>query len=304
MKIRVSAVQMEFTSSSTPQELYDRISQPVREAVEQGAHLVAFPDQTGFMLLGAVLPEAANAVELKSVAERSGFESIQAMLRRAAPALRDFHVHLFSSVAKRFQVYIASGSVIDEQGGTLFKRSLLFSPDGSLVGVQNQTHRSQKEIAWNLQQGNRLQVFDIGIARVGLVVGEDVRYPEVSRILALQNANLLIHCAAYDAYHECDFLLDLWREVQSNQVFGLQACAIGMFRGRSAVYAPVEMTPTHSGMLARAQDADSAHVVTAELDFEALQRVVDQYPIFDFFNDSFNRTELLAAYHRSNDSTE
>jgi predicted amidohydrolase len=50
------------------------------------------------------------------------------------------------------------------------------------------------------------------LGRVGLIIGEDVRYPEVARILTLQGASILIHVAALPApFDEEAWLASLWR---------------------------------------------------------------------------------------------
>ncbi len=297
MPLRVSAVQVPFAYASSPQEFFDRVFPLIEHAVQDGAQIVALPDYTGLMLLGVAVPVEPEALLLGEIAGAREFPTVAAMLREVAPTMREFYMHLFSSIAARLKIFLAPGTVIELYDDRLFNTAFLFAPDGTVFGSQKQTHRAAREIAWGLSQGDELHVFDIDVARVGFVVGTDIEYPEVARILTLQNVNLLIHPAAYPVWTGQSFLLDLWREVQANQVFGLQACAIGAeFTGKSAVYAPVEMTTAHRGWLAQAERADAEAVVTASLDFEALQNVVDSYPIFDFFNYGFYAREFPGAY--------
>jgi predicted amidohydrolase len=297
MSLRVSAVQIPFSYASSPQEFFERVFPPIERAAQDGAQIVALPDYAGLMLLGIAVPVEQEALLLGEIAGAREFPTVAAMLLDVAPTMLEFYMHLFSSIAARLKIFLAPGTVIERSDARLFNAAYLFAPDGTIVGSQKQTHRAAREIAWGLSQSDELRVFDIDIARIGFVVGTDIEYPEVSRILALQNANLLVHPAAYPVWHDQYFLLDLWREAQANQVFGLQACAIGAeFKGKSAIYAPVEMTEAHRGWLAQAQRADADAVVTATLDFDALQNVVDGYPIFDFFNYGFYANEFPGAY--------
>ncbi len=260
MSLRVSALQLKLTHAHSSQEFFDCAREPIECAAASGAQLIVLP--------------ICDAPE-RCVAE-------------------------FSSLAARLQIYLAPGTMIEREGDALYNTAYLFAPDGKLVGTQRQTHRAPQEIARGLAQGDELNVFDIGIARVGFVIGTDVEYPEVSRILALQGANVLIHPASYATWSEEHFLLDLWREVQSNQVFGVQACAVG--QGQSAIYTPVELTEDHQGdlghrgFLAQAANKDTEEIIGASLDFGALQKVVDGYPIFDFFNYEFYAREFPQAY--------
>ncbi len=297
--MRVSAVQLPFAYADTPQEFFDRVREPVERAValtrepRDSAQIVLLPDYVGMMLLGALVPTASSSRSFEEVAQAGGYRSAGAMLYAVAPVLGDFYLHLFGSLAARLQVYLAPGTVVEREGDQLYNSAYLFGPDGKVVGSQRQTHRTRDEIAWGLLRGDTLRVFDIGTARVGLIIGQDVAYPEVARILALQGANVLLHPAAYGRWSPEHFLLDLWRDVQSNQVFGIQACLAG--KGRSAVYAPVEMTPDKRGWLAQACE-DAEEIVSSVLDFNALQQVVDDYPIFSFFNCDFYAREFPAVY--------
>ncbi|MDE3089477.1 MAG: hypothetical protein KGJ80_08850, partial [Chloroflexota bacterium] len=75
------------------------------------------------------------------------------------------------------------------------------------------------------------------------------------------------------------------------------ACLTGQdFKGKSAVYAPVEMTESHRGVLAQATRADSEEIVSATLDFDAIQKTIDGYPIFSFFNYDFYAREFPRVY--------
>ncbi len=261
--LRVSALQLKLTFAATPQSFFDHTRDLVERAAAAGAQLVVLP----------ICDAPARCV--------------------ADPS---HYVSAFASLAARLQIYLAPGTMIERDGERLFNTAYLFAPDGKMVGAQRQTHRSPQEIARGFAQGDELNVFDIGVARVGFVIGTDVEYPEVSRILALQGANVLIHSAAYATWSKEHYLLDLWREAQSNQVFGAQACPAG--QGQSAIYAPVEMTDDHRGFLAQAACVDAAEIVSASLDFGALQKVIDDYPIFDFFNYEFYGREFPKVYQK------
>jgi hypothetical protein len=56
------------------------------------------------------------------------------------------------------------------------------------------------------------------------------------------------------------------------------------------------MTPHHSGFIAQAKSVDEEEIISASLDFAALQKVIDDYPIFDFFNYEFYAREFTEVY--------
>jgi predicted amidohydrolase len=262
----------------------------VRQAAQAGAQLIALPAYTGLL----ALPD----------------EPTGESLRRAAPGRLPIYLATFSRLAAEFRVHVAAGTLLlPDQQGRLYNTAHLFGPGGELVGRQHQTHLGAQERAWGLACGDDLPVFPTPVGRLGFVMGEDVRYPEVSRILALQGANVLVHPVATPVESQAAWLVRLWREVQGNQVFGLEAALVGdlwgtAWRGRSTIHAPLEMTAgnngytDYNGILAQAQTSDSEEIVLADLDFTRLQQVVEGYHIFGQFNYRLYEREFPAAYLR------
>jgi hypothetical protein len=56
------------------------------------------------------------------------------------------------------------------------------------------------------------------------------------------------------------------------------------------------MTEGGRGLLAQAPTTDGEQVVAADLDFDALQKTVDGYHIFRYFNYDLYAREFPAAY--------
>jgi len=59
------------------------------------------------------------------------------------------------------------------------------------------------------------------------------------------------------------------------------------------------MTEGERGVLAQSATTDGEQVVASELDFGALQKVVDGYPIFRYFNYGLYAREFPKAYRSS-----
>jgi predicted amidohydrolase len=204
-----------------------------------------------------------------------------------------------AKLARSHSLCLAAGPVIIPFDGRLYNTAFLFGPDGTMVGTQRQTHLSAQERGQGLARSDTLEVFDTEAGRIGLVVGEDVRYPEVSRILCLQGANVLVHAVAATTWSQAEWMARLWREVQANQVFGLEAALVGDdLHGRSTIHAPVEMTPDRNGVLAMTRSETESEVIAAMLDFDALQKVVDEYPIYAMLNYAMYRRYFPEVYRR------
>jgi len=288
-RFKAATIQMRFAWASVPAELESKAKSCIETAIGQGVELVALPEHCGLALLG-ILARTHPELCLDEVVSAAGYTNLTDCLRCSAPALKSAYEQVFSQLSAQFRVYLAAGTVIlPDEGGALYNTAYLFGPEGQVIGTQRQTHLSKMERQWGLSRGDHLMVFETEVGRIGLVVGTDAYYPEVSRILCLRRANVLIHPMCTTAYSRADWMRRLWREVQANQVFGLESALVGgLFEqpchGKSAIHAPLSMTAGNDGLLATAETSDSEEVVVADLDFDRLQQAIDEYPIYRVLN--------------------
>ena len=70
------------------------------------------------------------------------------------------------------------------------QRRVLVGPDG-LIGSYRKTHLPFLGVDRFVIPGDELQVFDTALGRIGLIICYDLRFPEVTRTLALQGADLV-----------------------------------------------------------------------------------------------------------------
>lgn len=289
-RYRAAAVQVAAFWAANPGDFHRHLDEWVDEAVNrQWASLVVLPAYTGLALLGIAGPIHPE-MDLDEVVEAAGYNSVGACLRGAAPALKGAFESICRDVARFRNVYLLAGSIVlPDERGDLYNWAYLFGPDGQLIGRQAQTHLSKRDRAWGLSRADELHVFETDVGWLGVVLGEDVHYPEVSRILALKGAEVLLHPTLGGYRSRADWLRCLWREVQANQTFGLEAPLVGglwgePLHGRATVHAPLPITPHNDGVLAQAAAEDGEAVVVAELDFDARQQAIDDYPIFSLLN--------------------
>ena len=288
-RFKAAAIQMRFVWASVPAELESKAKSPIETAIGQGVELIALPEHCGLALLG-ILARTHPELCLDEVVSAAGYTNLADCLRSSAPALKSAYEQVFSQLSAQFRVYLAAGTVIlPDRRGALYNTAYLFGPEGQILGIQRQTHLSKMERQWGLSRGDHLMVFETEVGKIGLVVGTDVYYPEVSRILCLRGANVLIHSTCITAYSQADWMRRLWREIQANQVFGLESALVGgLFEqschGKSAIHAPLSMTAENDGLLAAAETTDGEAIVIAELDFDRLQQAIDKYPIYKVLN--------------------
>jgi predicted amidohydrolase len=85
------------------------------------------------------------------------------------------------------------------QRGVVFNSSALIGPDGSLLGVYRKTHPFCGEIrdrgGW-VTPGDAVCVVDTDLGRIGMIICFDGDYPELSRIQAVQGAEVICRPSA------------------------------------------------------------------------------------------------------------
>jgi len=180
--------------------------------------------------------------------------------------------------------------VLDGGGArTVVNQCAVFGEDGSLLGTQSKVLGSMEDEDL-AKRGRTFDVIPTSVGRLGIMLGSDVLYPEVGRLLAYQDAEVLILQAACPspAYYN-KTRAGILARMQDNQLFAVSSYLTGEnplrrtngqppqpYQGRSAVFAPQELTPRFNGVLVEMGSPRADGVVTAEWDFVALRKAWEE----------------------------
>ena len=95
------------------------------------------------------------------------------------------------SIAEEYGVVVVGGAFYEKAKERIFLNSPVIGSNGEVIGRQPKVHlfRFEKKIA---RPGNDYKIFPVGGFKIGVLVCYDVDFPEVSRILALGGADLLM----------------------------------------------------------------------------------------------------------------
>jgi len=323
--VRVAAVQEELRVLRTWRAYVDRMYAFVAQAADQGAQLVCFPEENGLLLLGQlplidpllrlatrslggtpspVPDEALEPVDLRSSAwdlpEPDGGLNVAHVLSFFSPFFRDAFETTFSELAKGFGIYIMAGSCMQVVDGRLVNRAALFGPRGETVGVQDKAHPIDMEMSIGLTPAEQLRTFPTGLGRLAFPVCMDATYFETFKILRAQGAQIVVlPIANLEPYQHYWALRGIWPRVQENAVYGVKSALVGNlhgleFTGRAGVYAPLDLTPGRSGILAEASTFDRDELVVADLDLTRLEGRRSDY--FDDTNPALYRRYFPQIY--------
>jgi predicted amidohydrolase len=153
-------------------------------------------------------------------------------------------VNLMAQRASEFGVHIIFGMVSKEKvESIIFNSAVIVGPDGELVGSYNKVHlRGEERMAF--REGFKLPVFEAeGIGNVGLLLGYDLAFPEVSRSLAVDGAELLCVLSNWETEHMDEYRSYLKARAFENSIFVAGANRVGedvtlSFGGESMIIGP------------------------------------------------------------------
>lgn len=307
-KLIVACVQQRMRLPDTLDAYREDLRRFLRAAANKRARLVIFPELAGMMIAPSLLrgtqatlfkrmdraqrrqaslwdkfggQVAGAAVRLLNVDLRRLF---QGLLEVNSAELWQEYVSVFGGLAKEFDVTLVAPSAYlpDALDGVIRNIAAVFGPTGDLLGYQAKglLHSEDADLA---QPGAEWRVIPTDVGRIGLMLGGDMLYPEVGRLLAYQGAEILVGQAAAmeRAYYE-KLRAGMLARMQENQLFAAVSFLVGSnefgrrsernpFVGRSAILAPQELTPESSGILVEMSNMRSESVLSAVWDFPALQ---------------------------------
>ena len=111
------------------------------------------------------------------------------MVAQAEPVPDGPSVRAFCEAAGELKVTIAAG-IAEVDRGAIYNTHFLVGPEGYL-GRQRKVHLSKDEY-FHFRGGTALPVFDLPMARVGVVICYDNHVPEVQRCLAVHGAEVIL----------------------------------------------------------------------------------------------------------------
>lgn len=125
-----------------------------------------------------------------------------------------------SKMAKENNVHIVTG-FLEAFGrgrqGKFWNKALLFSPTG-LVGEYVKTTLIEREIEHGQTPGNKVSVFNTEAGKIAMLICWEVWFPELSRIAALEGAEIICFPTGIDIGKEDKTWQTLWwaRAIENN----------------------------------------------------------------------------------------
>jgi len=189
-------------------------------------------------------------------------------------------VEKMAEIAKQNKIYIVFGmpEMSKKAESVIYNTAVLVGPEG-YIGKYRKMHlptHSVFEEERYFRQGYETPVFETQIGRIGLMICYDVFFPEVSRALKLNGAQLIVCISASPAVRRKFFeILTAARAIENN-VFLAYVNLVGIedglqFWGGSRIISP-------SGSIIAKAKYDEEDLVVGEIDLKDVRHVAAFVP--------------------------
>jgi len=251
--MKVSCVQMDVKLAS-PEENYVQAQHLIRQAAAEKPDVILLP-------------------ELWDV----GFFPKENLAALADPDCSRVKARL-GPLARELQVNLVAGSVACLRGGEVYNTACVFDREGQLIAQYDKTHLfSPMGEDKYFSKGNRLCRFRLDGHDVGLLICYDIRFPELTRTLAVQGLELLLMVSQWPDVRIPHLRVLTQARAIENQMYLACCNACGragqtQYGGSSAIIDP------WGNVLARA--GEGQEIISADCDFSVTDQIRASMHIF------------------------
>ena len=264
--VRIGGIQWQMREVESPEELLQQVEFFVDIMADYNADFACLPEFFNAPLMGLCESTDQN-IAIRFLADYT-----------------EWFKNEISNLAVSYNVNVITGSMplFDENEEVLYNVSYLCRRDGT-VEEQRKIHITPHErSAWVIEGGNKVQVFDTDAGRIGILICYDVEFPELARLLALEDMDILFvpfwtdtkngylrvrHCAQARAIeNECYVMI-------CGSVGNLpQVESLDIQYAQSSVFSPSDFAFPHDAIMAETT-ANTEMVFFSDLDLDKLIHV-------------------------------
>ncbi|MEM9277241.1 MAG: carbon-nitrogen hydrolase family protein [Pseudomonadota bacterium] len=247
-KFKIAAAQYPLDFFENEDAYVDKITRWVEEAVNEGSKLLVFPEY-GSMELASLSGKEIAADLHGSIDAVSGKIELQKRIHSELSAKHDV-------------VIVSASAPCRHSDGRATNVAHIFAPSGKQGEYHKLMPTPWERNPWNISPGpvDGLTVFDLGFAKVGLVICYDIEFPLIGRALAESGAEIILAPSNTELEH------GYWRvrtgcmaRALENQVYTVHSPTVGpaewceavdMNTGAAGVFAPSDTGFPAGGVVA------------------------------------------------------
>ena len=254
--MKVAYVQME-PAFLDPEKNYAKAERLIGQAVNEGAKLVVLPElfDTGY-----------------------NFESKREVEEVAGEIPDGPTTEFLVELAKEKEVFIVAGTAEKDERGNLYNSAVLVGPIGwGYIGKYRKIHLFNREKLFFRPGNLGFHVFNIGVAKVGIMICFDWFFPESARTLALKGAEIIAHPSNLVMPYAPRAMPIRALE---NRVYTITANRIGEERGLKFIGKSVIASPKAEVLAMGSEDGEEVGVVEVNLELARDKRLNELNEVF------------------------
>ncbi|MCD4673159.1 MAG: carbon-nitrogen family hydrolase [Anaerolineaceae bacterium] len=251
MKMRLALAQMQITPGNLQGNLI-KATAMIHSAARQHAEMILLPElwSSGYDLSRASHWAAANLEVQETI----------------------------SDLAREHNLWIG-GSLLEIHSKKIYNTFSLIDPNGKLHAVYQKLHlfKLMDEDKW-LHPGSHLTITGLPWTTCGLAVCYDLRFPELFRHYAMQNAQLVLVTAEWPLARADHWQTLLRARAIENQIFVAAVNAVGDSGGTKMGGHSMVIDPW--GNIISEGSPATENLFTAVLDFDLVKQARETIPVF------------------------
>ncbi len=228
-----------------------------------------------------VLPELANSGYT--------FQNKGELEKVAEEIPKGYFTEKMCEIAKEKNLHIVAG-ICEKHGEKFFNSAILVGPEG-YIDTYRKLHLFDREKMFFEPGNTPLQVYDIGKAKIGIIICFDWIYPETIRVLALKGADIIAHSANLVLPYSQTAMLA--RSIE-NRIFTITANRIGTekngevefyFTGQSQI-----TSPKMDVLFRASKDKEELFMTTVDIELAKTKWLNEYNNLFDDRRPEFYRS--------------
>lgn len=262
----------EWKRIDKPRTLVDKIKEYLGRAAKEQVDIIVFPGFTGCFYQQLSCPDNRSVRSLINKSDAGEY------------------IEQVKTLSQNYNMAICPGSYWQKEKGNIYHESCLII-DGEVQFKQRQIYLACWERELGFSRGTKIELKEIKDWKLALIISTDVFYPQVSRMVALRGADIVLSPIGFIGEKNRSLQISgIWQEVQQNQFFAVESGFNGFlgeqsFWGESVIYAPLEMTKKGDGYLERSRGQKS--LIVTQLDNEQRKKAISKFDVLSQLNREF-----------------
>lgn len=184
-------------------------------------------------------------------------------------------------LAIKYNSNVVGGSAVLRKSGEKDRNTcLVFNRSGKLISIYDKfhlfSHRGQSEGSF-LQEGECPVIAKTDIGNIGLSICYDIRFPELFRLYAFNDADLIVNVAAWPKAFVDEYVTLAKARAIENQIYFVSAMLTGKINDTFYFSGNSFISDYRGKVVAQLQDEEK--VLCTEIDIDEMKQYRTQMPI-------------------------